>query len=390
MSKLPLVLAVLVSLVIVPGAAAADVTGTVTVADGSADGDAVTVAPLDDGFQTVADPVETTVDNGSFSYETVDNASMYYVRLEHDDTFHYALVSEGDSPTFTLNQTVSGDLVDENGSPVSNATINVTSQSGPPVDQVNASDDGTFTVGPLQPNREYPLRIQANGAVYNRTLTTGNDTEDVTFELPSPTSDRDVLGLGGGQPANHYLQVGPTNNGTGLFVIDVLSMENGADRPYVGDVEVNVPTDAEVVTAMVGDQRAPVEQANGTATVDASIGEGTTTEVAVFYRLEGWTVEKTVDHDVEQFAVAFAEYDLSQVEFSDNLVEGDAPIPIVTNDAPLEAGDQISVTVDSDRGDTMPGNESVGGSQSDDLPVGLLAAGFLAVVVGGLAAYRYL
>jgi len=63
---------VLVSFLIVPATAtAASVSGTVTVADGSADGETVTIAPLDPSNELVGNATETTVEDGSFTYESV-------------------------------------------------------------------------------------------------------------------------------------------------------------------------------------------------------------------------------------------------------------------------------------------------------------------------------
>ncbi|QFU82551.1 carboxypeptidase-like regulatory domain-containing protein [Natronorubrum aibiense] len=383
-----LALIALVSIALVPGAVAEEsYSGTVTVADGSAEGDNITITPLDAGYNAVDDPTETTIENGSFSYERADNASVYFIKLEHAGAAHYELVTDGQEPTITLNETATGTLVDEDGDPVSNATINVTSEHGPPVDQLTV-DDGSFTLEPLQPDRTYPIRIEANGAVYERTLSTGDGSVDATYELPEPTADRDVLHLGGGQPVNHLLRVGPTQNGSGLFVVETVSLENSADRPYAGPVEFAVPSDAEVVTGMVQEERTEVTVENGTATVDASIDAGEKADVSVFYRLEDQELEKPVGYDVEQFAISFVEYDLSQVEFSDNLVEADAPMPMVMNTNALEADERIAVSID-ERG-AVAGDERGDDSQGDELPVGLLSAAFVGIVVVGLLAYRRL
>src|SRR6056297_1790508 len=175
MRKTVLGFVVLVSLLIVPATAtAASVSGTVTVDGGPADGETVTVAPLDPSNELVGNETETTVEDGSFSYESVEGAITYFIELEHEGTTHYALVDDGEQPDFVLNETISGELVDENGTPISNATVTVTSQYGPDVTQLNTTD-GSFTIGPVQPDRVYTLEIEANGATYERAVSTGDD-----------------------------------------------------------------------------------------------------------------------------------------------------------------------------------------------------------------------
>jgi len=158
---------------------------------------------------------------------------------------------------------------------------------------------------------------------------------------------------------NHLLRVGPTQNGSGLFVVETVSVENGADRPFAGNVSFAVPSDAEVVTAMVNNERTAVSRTNDTAAVETMISPQEPTTVDVFYRLEDQTFEKPVGYDVEQLAIQFAEHDLSQVEVSDNLVEADAPMPMVTSTGPLEADDRISVSI-------TESNQTVASDQTDD------------------------
>ncbi|MFQ3285384.1 MAG: hypothetical protein ACI944_002117, partial [Natronomonas sp.] len=91
-----LTLALFVALALASGVgAAASATGSVTVENGSADGYNVTVAALDPSNEPIVDPVETTVENGTFSYEPVDNATSYFVRLESEDAVYYDLVDPG-------------------------------------------------------------------------------------------------------------------------------------------------------------------------------------------------------------------------------------------------------------------------------------------------------
>lgn len=395
-----LTLALFAALALTAGVgAAASATGTVAVEDGSADGYNVTVAALDASNEPIVDPAETTVEDGTFDYETVDNATSYFVRLESENAVYYDLVDPGEEPAFVLNRRVTGTVVDESGAPVPNATVDVMSQHGPQVDQVPVSADGSFAVGPLQPNRTYPLRIRADGAVYREVVSTDAPSTEVDVELPAPTADPGALELSGGRPVNHLMRVGPTESGDGLFVIEILSVRNGADRPFVGSVDFAVPSNAEVVSGMVENERVEAAAGNGTVGVEASIEAGETAQVAAIYRTDDRALEKPVGHDVENFAVMLEEYDLAQAEFSDNLVEAEAgmDVPMVTNTAPLAAADRISVRVSgppSGTGNaTTPAEQSTQRTGSESGPGGLpvlpLGVAFVGTVAGGIAVYRY-
>ena len=380
---------------------AASATGTVAVEDGSADGYNVTVAALDASNEPIVDPIETTVDNGTFGYETVDNATSYFVRLESEDAVYYDLVDPGEEPAFVLNRRVTGTVVDESGAPVPNATVEVVSQHGPLVNQVPVSADGSFEVEPLQPNRTYPLRIRADGAVYREVVSTDAPSTEIDVELPAPTADPGALELGGGRPVNHLVRVGPTESGDGLFVIEMLSVRNGADRPFVGPVSFTIPSDAEVVSGMVENERVEATGGNGTVGIEASIEAGETVQIAALYRIDGQTLEKPVGRDVDSFALMLEEYDLAQADFSDNLVEAETGAemnaPMVTNTAPLDAEERISVRVSgppagatnasTPAGQSTPGADS--GAGAGGLPVLPLGVAFLGTVAGGIAVYRY-
>ncbi|WP_336133912.1 carboxypeptidase-like regulatory domain-containing protein [Natronomonas amylolytica] len=386
-----LTLALFVSLALAAGAgaAAADTnTGTVTVENGSADGYTVTVAALNTSNQPVVDPTETTVENGTFSYETFDNATTYFIRLETENGAYYELVDATETPAFALNRSVSGTVVDEDGNPVSNATINVMSEHGPQVNQVTVADDGSFSIDPLQPNRTYSLRIEADGAVYRDVVSTDTTNTSREIELASPTDDRDVLELGGGQPVNHLMRVGPTDDGSGLFVVEILSIRNTADRPFVGSVAYEIPSNAETVAGAVQNERVNISSENGTAAVEASIEAGETVEVAAFYRTDSRSLEKPVGYDVESFALLLEQYNLSQAEFSSNLVEADMEMPMVTNTEPLAADDRISMRITNTTADNGTEATPTNSDDGDELPLVPLGLAFVGTIVGGLFVYR--
>lgn len=395
-----LTLALFVALALASGVGAAETaTGTVTIENGSADGYGVTVAALDASNEPIVDPAETTVENGTFSYETVDNATSYFVQVESESAVYYDLVDPGDEPAFVLNRRVSGTVVDESGAPVPNATVEVMSQHGPQVDQVPVAEDGSFEIEPLQPGRTYPLRIRADGAVYREVVSTDAPATEIDVELPSPTAEQSVLELSGGQPVNHLIRVGPTESGDGLFVIEILSLRNGADRPFVGPVSFAVPRNAEVVSGMVQNERVEADAENGTLWVEALIETGETVQVAALYRTERQTLDKPVGYDVEEFALILEEYDLAQAEFSNNLVEAEAgaDMPMVTNTAPLDADDRISVRVSGPPAGTANASTPAGqstqgpasGSEPGGLPIVPLGVAFVGTIAGGIAVYRY-
>lgn len=386
-----LTLALFISLALAAGAgaAASDTnTGTATVENGSAEGYNVTVAALNSSNQPVVEPAETTVENGTFSYKTFDNATAYFIRLDAETGAHYEFVDPGEQPTFTLNRTVSGRVVDETGDPVSNATVNVISEYGPQVTQMPVADDGSFSIDPLQPNRTYSLRIEADGAVYREVVSTDTENTDLEIELAAPTDDPRALELGGGQPVNHLMRVGPTEDGEGLFAIEILSIRNTADRPFVGPVAFETPPDAEVVAGSVQNERVNITHDNGTATVEASIEAGETVEVAAFYRVDGQTLEKPVGYDVESFALLLEGYDLTQAEFSSNLVEADMNRPMVTNTDPLDANEQISVRITNTTSGSDTDANSTTSEDSNELPVVPLGLAFVGTIIGGLFVYR--
>ena len=66
-----------------------------------------------------------------------------------------------------------------------------------------------------------------------------------------------------------------------------------------------------------------------------------------------------------------------------------APMPMVTSTGPLEADDQISVSI-TESNQSVASDQTDGGSGDSEFPLGLVSLGFVAIIAIGLAAYRYL
>jgi len=121
--------------------------------------------------------------------------------------------------------------------------------------------------------------------------------------------------------------------------------------------------------------------------------------VAAIYRVDEHTLNKPVGYDVDEFAVMLEEYDLSQAEFSNNLVEAETgmDVPMVTNTAPLDADDRISVRVSGPPPGTANASTPAGqsaqepesGSQPGGLPIVPLGVAFVGTIAGGIVMYRY-
>lgn len=381
-SLLTLALA-LVCLVTVSGvAAAAPVTGTVSVANGTAESDRVTVTPLNQDFERVGQPVSTAVENGSYRAADVADAPLYVVRLEHGALSHYAVVQE---PTadFELSAGLSARLARADGTPVANTTVTVTSPTGPPVAQVRTGSDGRIALDQLQPNRSYQLHTRLSGAPYRFALQTGTNASDARLTLRSPTADETVLTAAGGNPASHIVQ--PVQNGSTTRVVETIRLENAGNRPFVGAITVGLPDSATVRSASIEGQQLRYRRTAEGLAVNASLASGSTIRASVQYTLDNESLNKPVQHETDSLAVVLQGFDPAAVEHSSNLRlrnTSGMPIPMLTSTDSLAPGDSISVT--------LPGAGGQAGSSGSmpQFPAGALVAGLLAVVVGGIAAYR--
>lgn len=377
-------------------AAATPVDGTVTVANGTADGEMVTITPMDGNYQRADDPVNTTVSGGSFSADAPD-APLYFVRLRHDDAAHYALSRNGSQVTFDLSETVSGRVVGPNGTARENVSVALQSELGPVVNATTTDADGHFAFGPVRADANYTVEVRYRGAPYRRAVRTGTNATNVTVRTRSPTDDSGVLTATttANQPAGHLLRVvAPPNASARPTVVETLTLRNTGDRPFVGPVSISLPENVSVFAGMYRGQRVPVTPDGNTVTVDASVAAGDTARVGVAYALDGRTLTKPVAYSPDRVAVVMQGYEADAVDHSSNLRVGDAPIAMLTNAGQLENGETIRVTLPSDASSASSGSTATAAAGGDSntmprFPAVELGSLLAAVVVGGIFAYRF-
>jgi hypothetical protein len=373
--------------------AAADVDGTVTVANGSADGDRVTVTPLDSNFRRAGPQVNTTVDGSTFTATGVTDAPVYFVRVVHEDTAHFALLRNETHAELTLTGELSGRIVDENGTGQEGVRMGLFSSYGPMVAGIETGENGTFTADPLKPNTTYYLQYSVDGIPYNRTVETGDGPTRIVAR--EPTADPSVLTATGRTPASHVIQVIPPRNGSRPTVVENVSLRNRGDRPFVGAVELQVPHDTRASAAMYEGKRIPVTQRGRTVSINATIPSGAAVQVGVAYPLEGRTLDRTLRYSPDTAAVVLRGYDVSRVQHSDNLVRADSPVPLLVARNVSGRNTTLSVTLPaegggagtSDSGGTPGG---VGAGEAFGAPALPLFLGLLGAIGGGLLAHRAL
>jgi hypothetical protein len=411
---LALTLALLAAAVFVPAAATdtaaaqsqetVTVSGDVVVENGTADGDNVTVTPLTQDFRAAGQQVRTTVSGGTFAADGVTKAALYFVRLEHAGAAHYRLVSSNTGANFRLGPPLTGRVVTDEGDPVANRTLLVQSPLGPPVTRITTDENGSFSVAPMRPNATYRVSVMVTGLPYRWRVQTGpagtTNGTDARLVARDPSSNESLLVASGGNPASHVLQVVPAQSGDGYAVVETINLRNRGDRPFVGTVTVGLPANASGVQARYDNNTVPVRRVDGDARINATLAANATTRLAVRYEVPTGTVDKRIAHDADRVAVVLQGYNVSNVESSPNLAPGDSPIPLLTNEDPVSAGDRISVTLPGQPSGSTGGqsggsapSSSAGMNGSDgermpEFPTLPLVGGLAATVVGSIAAYR--
>jgi len=391
-------------IVALPAVAAANTTvsGTVTVENGSADGARVTVAPVDENLRSTGNSVRTTVNGSSFSVDAPDSPA-YVVRVVHDGAAHYEVLRNGSTATIDLEAAVSGQVVDEAGEPRPNTTVSLLDEDGFSVDRAQADENGTFAFAPLESNETYRLAVAVDGVQYRETVdTTDGDSQNVTVSTPPPVDDPGVLSVAGGNPVSHVVRVLAPQNRSGLTgIVETITLQNGADRPFAGTVVVGVPADGQPYSAMAAGEETDYRRVDGGVAIDVSVPANGSAQVGVAYDVADRTLEKQLRRDAESLAVSFQGYDIDEVNHSENLRVGDSPVPTLTADGPVNATETISVDVSNARSATAGGNGSAGGagaaetgsSESNSIPefpTVPVFGGLAAMVGGGLVAYRVL
>ena len=365
------------------------VSGTVTVENGTADGANVTVTPMTEDFRKMDDPVRTTVEGDSFSTD-VSEAPVYLVEVVYDGAVHSAVLRNETTASLHLSRSLSGRVVDQSGDPRPTATVELVSEEGFSVDRTRTDSDGRFSFGPLQPNHTYRVQATVDGVPY---LATADGNGSVTVETPPPTDDASVLNVSGGSPASHVLRViAPGNASQSPRAIETLSLQNTGDRPYVGTFTIGIPDGAKPYAAMFQRQQTEYRQTARGIEVNVTVPANSSARVGVAYDLGGRSVEKQFAHDTDEVAVAFQGYELPNVNHSENLEVGDAPVPILTNGEPLVENETIRLDLPasgaSGTGLQMEEQASVESNSIPTFPAVPLVGGLVAAVVVGFVAYR--
>ncbi|WP_049986729.1 carboxypeptidase-like regulatory domain-containing protein [Halobellus rufus] len=400
MRRLLALLVVLSALAFVPVASATTtVGGTVTVADGSADGARVEVVPLTEQRQRAEDAVTTTVEGSSFSVDAPD-APAYAVRIQYGGATHYEILQNRTRVDIELSERFSGRVVDADGTAESGAVVELIDENEYVVDTGRTNETGAFAFGPLESDETYELRTTVGNAAYRRTVDPST-TQNVTVTALPPTNDTSVLDVANRTPTGHVVQIVPPGNDSDApSVVETVAFENPSDRPFVGTVTIGTPADASPYAAMVDGSGAEYRQTDAGVELNVSVPANGSTQVGAAYDLSGTQFEKEVRRNTSSLAVVLQGYDPSRVSHSENLRVGSAPIPLLTTNESLAAGTTISVDVAGARtndtastagGDSGADAIETSSSESGSIPsfpgVPMLA-GIFGTVAVGLGAYR--
>jgi hypothetical protein len=370
MKRILTLLVVLGCLATVPTATATtSVSGTVTVDDGTADGARVTVVPVTESLQRAGDPARTTISGSSFSVDVAD-APQYAVRVSYEGTTHYEVLRNTTRATIHLSGSVDGRVVDDDGTPLSGVAVEVTDDSGFVVTQVQTGSDGEFTVGPVEKNETYRLRATVDGVPYRRTVSAAEN--GTTIVARPPITDASRLGVANDSRTPYVLQVVPPGNESSVpSVIQTVTLRNPTDRPFVGPVELPVPTDATPYAGMAAGEEAEYRRTDAGVRLNVSVPANGVTRVGAAYDLTGPEFETAPRRATGSLTVVVQGYDPTAIDHSENLRVGDAPIPMLTSDGPVEAGERVRLDFDGARtranatgGSAGTGSAAAGGSET--------------------------
>lgn len=356
MKRVLAVLVVLSCLATVPTASAATpISGTVTVENGTAEGARVTVVPATQTLQRAGESARTTVRNSSFSVEVAD-APRYVVRVEYGGTTHYEVLQNATRTRIDLGGTVEGRVVDDDGAPLSDVSVDVIDESGFVVTTAETGDDGTLTVGPVEPTETYQLRATVDGVPYRRTVTAN---ESVTMTARPPTSNASALRVAPETRPAYVLQVVPPKNDSGVpSVVQTVTLRNTADRPFVGSVTLPIPANASPYAGMVDNREAEYRRTDAGVRLDVTAPANGTVRVGTAYDLTGRTLTTTLRRDTPSLTVVVQGYDPNAVDHSSNLRVGDAPVSLLVSDGPVESGESIRLDLEGARSQQSTGASS--------------------------------
>ncbi|MFC7174388.1 carboxypeptidase regulatory-like domain-containing protein [Haloplanus litoreus] len=250
--------------------------------------------------------------------------------------------------TIHLSGSVDGRVVDDDGTPLSGVAVQVTDDSGFVVTRVETGDDGEFTVGPVEENETYRLRATVDGVPYRRTASAAEN--GTTIVARPPITDASRLSVANDSQSPYVLQVVPPGNESSVpSVIETVTLRNPTDRPFVGPVELPVPTDATPYAGMVAGEEAEYRRTDAGVELNVSVPANGVTRVGVAYDLTGPVVETAPRRATGSLTVVVQGYDPTAIDHSENLRVGDAPIPMLTSDGPVDAGERIRLDFDGAR-----------------------------------------
>lgn len=403
---LTLVLVVLSCLAFVPTATAETaVSGTITVENGTADGAQVTVVPVSESLQRAGDPARTTVQDSSFSVE-VDDAPRYAVRVAYGGTTHYDVLRNDTHASIHLSERIDGRVVDDSDAPLSGVSVEVIDGNGFVVTTVETDSEGAFAVDPVEANETYRLRATVDGVPYRQSVDpSANDT--ATIRTRPPTNDSSTLSVATDAQTGYVLQMVPPKNESGVpSVIQTITLRNTGDRPFVGSVELPIPSNATPYAGMVQNEEADYRRTDAGVRLDVTVPANGTARVGVAYDLDGPQFETEVWRDTPSLTVVLQGYDPAAVDHSENLRVGDSPIALLVSDGPVSTGETIRLDLtdarseqtqaatgagtDGDTGDAGNAAETEP-AESNSIPPfpGLEILGAVGgMVVVGLAGYR--
>lgn len=366
MNRLLALVVVLACVAAVPVATAqstVSVSGTVTVDGGSADGAQVTVVPVTANQQRAGTPARTTVRGSSFSVD-VDEASAYAVRIAYGNTTHYEVLRNTTSASISLSGAIDGRVTNASGTPLSGVPIQVIDDRGFVVTETETDGNGRFTVAPVESTETYRVRATVDGVGYRTTVeASGNGTAALVAR--PPTTDESVLRVANDSQTPYVLQVVPPANETTVpSVIGTITLRNPTDRPFVGLVELPVPANATPYAAMAGGQAAEYRRTDAGVRINVSVPANGTTRVGVAADLDGTRIETAPLRDTRSLAIVMQGYDPNAVDRSENLRLGEAPIPLLTSDGAIEAGETVRFDLDGARTQNATGASASSGSES--------------------------
>lgn len=402
------------------GVSAAELSGKVEIQNDVDSGYNVTVTPLDENFQSVANSSTTQVENGSYTFENIADAQNYFLRMNYMRMSHYKLISGNESGDIILNSSASGSVVRPNGTNVTGRAINIINRRGLMVGASLTRLDGGFNFTPLQYGKTYTLEVIVNDVPYRQKVTTGVNATNVTIEVTEPTSDIGVIESSGGQLADHVLQISNTppanmtntSDDSKLYVIETMNIVNTADRPFKGQLEIGIPENAQLSAAMLNNQRVPYEREGNTAYINTTLAGRQRTQIGIAYSIPSYRLSKTIKYDTGTVAVVpRGGYTTDNLNYSANLVVGNAPIPMLTSSREISSGEEISVTfpetpngtASGDTGDAGAGGDTGagagtggdgsgqgGGDGGSSLPLTTIGIAVVVLIVAGVVVYKVL